>query len=179
MHVQDFLWPQWLYILVAVETTREETSLKLQNSTMDEREFQFSDPYSYSVHFLVWSGLYMCVWKTDKPTKHLLTGLGQSCKHCQLSIFSPTIPSSAWLPHSGLQSLVFLSTKVLEEDMATHSSILAWRISMDRGAWRATVHGVAKSRTRLRDWACTHAHTKVRNWVIWQLMVPISRKRWI
>ena len=33
--------------------------------------------------------------------------------------------------------------------MAVHSSILAWRIPMDRGAWRATVHGVAKSRTRL------------------------------
>ena len=28
----------------------------------------------------------------------------------------------------------------LEEGMATHSSILAWRIPMDRGAWRATVH---------------------------------------
>ena len=33
--------------------------------------------------------------------------------------------------------------------MATHSSILAWRIPMDRGVWRDTVHGVAKSRTRL------------------------------
>ena len=33
----------------------------------------------------------------------------------------------------------------LEEGMATHSSILAWRISMDRGAWWAIVHGVAKS----------------------------------
>ena len=32
----------------------------------------------------------------------------------------------------------------LEEEMATHSSILAWRIPMDRGAWWATVHGVAK-----------------------------------
>ena len=31
---------------------------------------------------------------------------------------------------------------LLEEDMATHSSILAWRISMDREAWWATV----------RDW---------------------------
>jgi len=39
----------------------------------------------------------------------------------------------------------------LEEGMATHSSILAWRIPMDRGAWWATVHGVAKSQTRLRD----------------------------
>ena len=31
----------------------------------------------------------------------------------------------------------------LEEVMATHSSILAWRIPMDRGAWRAAVHGLA------------------------------------
>ena len=39
----------------------------------------------------------------------------------------------------------------MEEGMATHSSILAWRIAMDRGAWWATVHGVAKSRTQLSD----------------------------
>ena len=35
----------------------------------------------------------------------------------------------------------------LEKGMATHSSILAWRISMDRGAWLATFHGVTKSQT--------------------------------
>ena len=35
----------------------------------------------------------------------------------------------------------------LEEGMATHSSIIAWRIPMDRGAWWATLHGVAKSQT--------------------------------
>ena len=35
----------------------------------------------------------------------------------------------------------------LEEGMATPSSILVWRIPMDRGAWWATVHGVAKSWT--------------------------------
>ena len=39
----------------------------------------------------------------------------------------------------------------LEEGMATHSSILAWRIAMDRGAWQAMVHGVAKSRTQLKQ----------------------------
>ena len=39
----------------------------------------------------------------------------------------------------------------VEEGIATHSSILAWRIAMDRGAWWATVRGVAKSWTRLSD----------------------------
>ena len=48
----------------------------------------------------------------------------------------------------------------LEKGMATQSSILAWRIPTDRGAWRATVHGVAESRTRLSDWA---EHSKGRS----------------
>ena len=39
----------------------------------------------------------------------------------------------------------------LEEGMATHSSILAWRIPMDRGTWWATVHGVVKRQTRLSN----------------------------
>ena len=39
----------------------------------------------------------------------------------------------------------------LEEGMVTHSSILAWRISMDRGIWQVTVHGVAKSQTQVSD----------------------------
>jgi len=39
----------------------------------------------------------------------------------------------------------------LEEGRATHSSILAWRIPMDRGAWQAIVHGVTKSRIQLSD----------------------------
>ena len=33
----------------------------------------------------------------------------------------------------------------LEEGMATHSSILAWKNSIDRGAWWATVHEVTES----------------------------------
>ena len=34
--------------------------------------------------------------------------------------------------------------------MATHSSIFAWRMPWTRGSWRATVHGVTKSRTQLK-----------------------------
>ena len=39
----------------------------------------------------------------------------------------------------------------LDEGMAIHSSILAWRIPVDRGAWRAAVHGVTKSQTGLSN----------------------------
>ena len=39
----------------------------------------------------------------------------------------------------------------LEEGMATHFSVLAWRIPMDRGTWQATAHEVTKSQTRLSD----------------------------
>ena len=39
--------------------------------------------------------------------------------------------------------------ELLEKRMAIHSSIPAWRIPMDRGAWQATVHVVTKSQTQL------------------------------
>ena len=39
----------------------------------------------------------------------------------------------------------------LKEGMATHSSILAWRIPMDREAWWAVAHGVTES----REWDTT------------------------
>ena len=42
--------------------------------------------------------------------------------------------------------------------MATHSCISCLENPMDRGAWWATVHGVAKSQTPLSDWVHTHDH---------------------
>ena len=45
--------------------------------------------------------------------------------------------------------------------MATHSSVLAWRIPWTEGAWRATVHGVTNSET----WLSTHPHLQMgRHW---------------
>ena len=40
---------------------------------------------------------------------------------------------------------------LLEKEMATHPSMLAWRTPRDRGAWQTTVHGITKSWTQLRD----------------------------
>ena len=39
----------------------------------------------------------------------------------------------------------------LEEGMAWHASIFAWRIPMDRRAWQTTVCGITKSRTQLSE----------------------------
>ena len=36
-----------------------------------------------------------------------------------------------------------------EKEMATHSSIVTWKNLMDKGAWWATVHGVAEQQTHL------------------------------
>ena len=57
------------------------------------------------------------------------------------------IPPAMW--DTWVQSLGWEDP--LEEGMTAHSSSLAWRTPMDRGAWWAIVDGVAKSQTRLSD----------------------------
>ena len=51
----------------------------------------------------------------------------------------------------------------LEEEIATHSSILCLENSIDRGIWQATVHSAAKSQTRLSMHAYVHIpfHTQI------------------
>ena len=57
---------------------------------------------------------------------------------------NPPSMRETWVQSLGWEDL-------LEEGMATHSSIPAWRIPMARGAWRAIVHGVANSWAQLSD----------------------------
>ena len=54
---------------------------------------------------------------------------------------NPPAMWETWVPSLGWEDL-------LEEGMATYSSILVWRIPMDREAWWVTVHGVSKSWSR-------------------------------
>ena len=61
------------------------------------------------------------------------------------SLLAQTVKNPPVMRDTWVQSLGWEDP--LEEGTATRSSILAWRISMDRGAWQVTVHGVAKSRT--------------------------------
>ena len=67
-------------------------------------------------------------------------------KYILASLMAQTVKNlpamrETWAPFLGWEN-------PLEEGRATHYSVLAWRIPMDRGAWWATGHGVTKSRTR-------------------------------
>ena len=65
------------------------------------------------------------------------------------SLVAQTIKSLPAMQETQVQSLG--QEDLLEKGMATHSSILAWKNCIGSGAWWATVHRVAKSRTRLSD----------------------------
>ena len=76
-------------------------------------------------------------------------GIGYPLQYSWASLVAQMVKSLSAMRETWVRSLGWEDP--LEEGVATHSSILAWRIPMDRGAWRATVHGVAKSQTRLSD----------------------------
>ena len=53
--------------------------------------------------------------------------------------------------HNNKNSICLGWEDPLEEGMATYSGILAWKIPVDRGAWRVTVHGLEKRQAQLSD----------------------------
>ena len=76
-------------------------------------------------------------------------GGGYLLQYAWASLVAQTVKNLPAMQETWVQSLGWEDP--LEEGMATHSSILAWRISMDREACQATVHRAAKIWTRLSD----------------------------
>ena len=70
--------------------------------------------------------------------------MSQASLGAQMVMNLPAEPRETWVRSLGWED-------PLEEGMTTHSSFPASRIPMDKGAWWATVHVVAKSQTRLSD----------------------------
>ena len=70
-------------------------------------------------------------------------------EHTRVSLVAQTVKNLPAVQETRVQSLG--REDPLEEEMATHSSILAWRIPMDRRAWQVTVHGVANSQKLLSN----------------------------
>ena len=76
-------------------------------------------------------------------------GIGYPLQYSWASLVAQTVKNAPVMWETWVQSLDWEDS--LEEGMATHSTILASRIPMDRGTWWATVHGIAKSQTQLSD----------------------------
>ena len=76
-------------------------------------------------------------------------GIGYSLQYSWASLVAQMVKNLPEMQETWVQSLGWEDP--LEESMATQSSMLAWRIPMDRGAWWATVHG------------CTELHTTKRS----------------
>ena len=77
-------------------------------------------------------------------------GIGYPLQYLWASLVAQTGKNLPAMWETWVQSLGW-EDPLEEEGMATPSRILAWRFSMDRGAWWAIIHRVAKSRTRLRN----------------------------
>ena len=75
------------------------------------------------------------------PVKYVDFPGGSMVKNLPANAGDARVPFSSW-------------EDPLEEERATHFSTFAWRIPMDRGAWRATVHRITKSQTRLSTHTC-------------------------
>ena len=76
-------------------------------------------------------------------------GIGYPLPYSWASLVAQMVKNLPAMWETWIQSLG--SEDPLEEGMENHSSVLAWRIPVDRGAWLATVHGVTESGTRLSD----------------------------
>ena len=72
-------------------------------------------------------------------------GIGYTLQYSWASLVAQTVKNLPAMWETQVRSLGWEDP--LEEGIATHSSILAWRIFKNRGAWWATVRGVTKSRT--------------------------------
>ena len=79
----------------------------------------------------------------EPPGNPKTTGVGS------LSLLQGIFPIQE--SHQSLLHCRWALYQLSHQGQATHSSVPAWRIPLDRGAWWATVHGVAKSQTQLSN----------------------------
>ena len=89
------------------------------------------------------------MYKTALPPKHTHTNNYPAPNVSWISLVSQISKESAC--SAGDLALIPGLGRSSGGGHGNHSSILAWRIPMDRGTWRAVVPGVAKSGTQLSD----------------------------
>ena len=86
-------------------------------------------------------------------------GIGYPLQYSWASLVAQSVKNLPALQETWIQSLGWEDD--LAEGVASHFSILTWRIPIDRGAWWGAVNGVEKRQTRLSDKAQPRTHNTV------------------
>ena len=109
------------------------------------------------------------VKRMKKKNKDSLRDLWDDIKCTNILIIG--VPEIPWMEEPGrlwsmgsLREWLHFHFHALEKEMATHSSVLAWRIPGAGGVWWADVYGVAQSRTWLKWLSSRRRREKERVW---------------
>ena len=106
------------------------------------------------ISFLTTSNLpWSMVLTFQVPCNIVLYSIRLYLHHQKTSLVAQTVKCLPTMWKTKVQSLGLEDP--LEECMATHSRILAWRIPIDSGTWLVKVHGISQSRTRLSNFTFT------------------------
>ena len=140
-HKEDLASKNWCFWTVVLEKTLE--------SPLDCKEIKPANPKGNQPWIFIGrseaEAEALILWIPDKKSR-----LNRKDPDAgRASLVTQMLKNPPAIPETWVWSLSWEDP--LEEGMATHSSVLAWRILMDRGAWHAAVHGVAKSRSPLSD----------------------------
>ena len=135
------------------EPGRLQSRGRKESDTTEWLHFHFHFAYTWKVAMLT----------TISPMPYSGTYIWMSCiymyiyRHCQswASLVAQMVKNPPAMRKTWVWCLGWEDS--LGEGMATHSSILAWRIPMDEGTWQATVHGLQRVG---HDWTtkCTHTY---------------------
>ena len=111
-----------------------------------------SPPQDLCCKLIIYAAISILYWKPVPLTALALQYQKILCYHKAIKDLAQMVKNLPSIQENRIGSLSWKDP--LEKGIATHSSILAWRIPLDRGAWQDTMHRVAKSRTRLK-WLST------------------------
>ena len=111
--------------------------------------------------------LYLCFGRGGQITHRNFIIDNCACHMKWLSIYPFSLSLSLYIYiylHHSVEGWKILCTNMLEKEVASHSSILAWRIPVDRGAWQAAVYERMKCYFSLKGWQTNYDYSDLEIW---------------
>ena len=105
---------------------------------------------------------------------HIILWISYPLQYSWASLVAQMVKNPPPMQETWVRCLGWKDT--LEEGMAAHSSILTWRIPMDRGAWWAIAQWVTSSQIWLTNWSYT-AHMIILKYIYYTIEIHLYHNR--